>query len=131
MNKNIIPKTGSMDAKLKIDDEESWLKFARKITKNPFVLNYLLERDEYNCQWCFQKASQKNVIIHHKDYEHVCAYNKTRKYSRPTEKRPNKKVTVPDCESCKKENEKMFESCVDRLAIVHRVCNYIIEKKRA
>jgi len=73
-----------------LNDIEYWKNFAERITKNPFIKIFLLERDGKMCAWC-QKALYEQNIIHHITYDHSCTYSKAIRISSPTENRPNKR----------------------------------------
>src|SRR6266498_5145338 len=100
MNKNIIPALSQREVKEQIVDIEAWRNFAQRITKNPFVKEFLIQRDGQRCSWC-KCVLQQNKIIHHTTYEHSCTYNVILKVSSPTEKFPGKTRIVPDCKGCK------------------------------
>jgi hypothetical protein len=121
MNSKIIPKDSYSTCKNSFE-KGLWLNYARRITRNEFVLNYLLNRDGRLCSWCNKKMI-KDPIIHHNTYEHVCSFNRYIYYDRPTEKRPNRKARTPDCDSCKNRNFDRFKECMDKLVLVHGLCN--------
>jgi len=126
MNKKIIPNSERKDF-TKIYEENSWKNFASRITKNPFVKEYLLERDGCNCQWC-NKELGLNFVIHHISYDHSCTFDKMIILKRPTEKRPNKESKVPDCKLCMEEDKNRFNECMTKLVLVHSPCNWVISK---
>jgi hypothetical protein len=103
-------------------DIESWKNFAERITKNPFIKNLLIERDGSKCPWC-QKVLYGHFVIHHITYEHSCTYSKVVRVASPTENRPNKTRLVPDCQNCEKENTEGFLGCMNKLVLVHNLCN--------
>lgn len=129
MNPIIIPVIGSMEAKIKHNGSKEWKLFARKITKNPFMKNVVANRHSNRCSWC-NRSIRSEFILHHVDYDHQCMYGIETVISRPTEKRPNKKVIVPDCETCNKIRPEYFNECVNRLVPVHGKCNAVIEEYR-
>lgn len=126
MNTHLIPALGSMEAKTKFVNIEAWSLFARKITKNPYMQQFIFTRDNSICAWCGKKVVKDGFHIHHSDYEHICNFGKEIRIDRPTEKRPNKMVSIPDCETCHKIHLEYFEDCTKRLHIVHKICNSII-----
>ncbi len=126
MNKAIIPKIDPQIARAAYNEIE-WKNFALRITKNPFVKEFLLQKDGNSCQWC-NKPMNDNIIIHHISYEHSCTFGKVIEINRATEKRPNKVAVVPDCKLCKEGNEDRFNTCISKLALVHSGCNWIISK---
>jgi hypothetical protein len=125
-NKHLIPKIHPHTASLSYV-KTAWRNFAQRITKNIFVKQFLKERDGDNCQWCFNSLKM-DCIIHHTSYDHSCTFNKTIIIGRPTEKRPDRKAEVPDCELCKREDETRFLDCMKHLALVHSGCNWTISK---
>lgn len=126
MNLAIIPTLSSMDAKRGfLHDIEAWKNFARRITKNLFVKSFLLERDGVKCSWC-KKHLTAAPVIHHHTYEHVCTYNETKRIVTSALRARE----VPDCESCRQKDEHRFLTCMDKLSLVHAMCNKAIEDRR-
>lgn len=129
MNVSIIPLMGSNEAKKKHNGSNEWKLFARNITKNPFVKNMVIKRASNECSWC-NRPTRGEFMLHHLDYDHTCQYGIEKRIPRPTEKRPNKQVTIPDCESCYQERLDFFNECLKRLTPVHGKCNAEIEALR-
>ncbi|PFV54530.1 hypothetical protein [Bacillus thuringiensis] len=127
MNSSIIPKNGYRDCKEKHNNQEEWKNFARRICKNPYAKNYHKTKSRNLCSWCNMKFIR--FSLHHIDYDHLCVTSSTIKLPTPTEKRPNKTIKIPDCESCHKTNPKAFNECMKRVTPVHLGCNYIISTK--
>ncbi|MBQ8090445.1 MAG: hypothetical protein IJ233_06870, partial [Pyramidobacter sp.] len=70
------------------------------------------------------KPLKTNWIIHHADYDCECLYpDKVLTIIAATEKRPNRKIKVPDCERC--EN---IVICTKNLYTVCSICNMIIDR---
>jgi hypothetical protein len=130
MNSGLIPLHRSKDVKQNFEQNiEAWKNFAQRITKNLFVKNFLLKRDGSHCSWC-KRTMNENFAVHHISYYHCCTFKKVTVVSTPTPSNPNNYRIVPDCESCKKENEKRFLECMDKLALVHSSCNKEISDSR-
>lgn len=127
MNNQIINKFPRSAFKGKYE-RQSWLNFSSRITKNPFMLNFLAKRDGNKCGWC-GGVMKANATIHHLSYDHFCASNEIIKVERPTEKRPDRQSKVPDCESCCNSDTRIFLLCAEKLALVHRICNKKIAEK--
>ncbi|OZU87207.1 hypothetical protein CIL03_18110 [Virgibacillus indicus] len=127
MNSKIIPINRSMAMKEKHHGKEEWKMFARKIQKNPFVKNFLLNRENHKCAWCGWNIDNK-FVAHHIDYDHVCEFKVMREYPNPTVKRPKRVVRVPDCERCCIANPNLFSDCMSKLTPVHQLCNFNIAK---
>jgi hypothetical protein len=129
MNKNIIPKECRSTSRKKFSaDIEAWKNFAQRISKNPHVKSFLLERDGNACAWCKGRFITSKVV-HHLTYEHCCSYNRTITILSPTSVDSLKKRLVPDCKSCKVENNERFLSCMNKLVLVHSFCNRRIAEK--
>jgi len=130
MNKEIVPFLSQKQAKESTGvDIESWRNFAQRITKNPFVKEFLLRRDGNKCGWC-QNEIKQNRIVHHITYEHSCSYNIVIQIPSPTDKYPNKTRVVPDCKNCKEDNSNRFMSCMEKLVLVHGMCNKIMSETK-
>jgi hypothetical protein len=128
MNTHIVPDLTRSQAREKfINNLEAWKNFAQRITKNPFVKNFLLERDGNRCSWC-KCVLQQYKIIHHTTYEHICTYNKVIRISAPTLGQPYKTRLVADCKSCKEQSKEKFLECTNKLVLVHGMCNKIISE---
>lgn len=129
MNSSIIPNLPSREARVPfVQNLEQWRNFAQRITKSPFVKAFLLERDGHECSWC-KRVLGENKVVHHISYEHVCTFDRTIQIDTPTFKRSSRQRNVPDCESCKKDNNDRFISCMNKLALVHGYCNKLISEK--
>ena len=129
MKKEIIPLLSRKEVKESIvANIEAWRNFAQRITKNPFVKAFILERDGNACSWCYKNLHEVK-IIHHTAYDHICNYNKLIRISSPTVNNPNKTRLVPDCESCKQENNDRFMVCMSKLVLVHSICNKRISEQ--
>ncbi len=128
MNDALIPKIKYRDASIKHSRSESWLNFAARLTKNPFVKNFLHSRDGDNCQWCGRRFLQ-SPTVHHVDYDYTCIHTDTIRIANPTEKRPNRTAAIPDCESCANNQPQSFNACMSRLVLVHSFCNMKISKE--
>jgi len=129
MNKDIIPEVcRSAASKNFMADIEGWRNFAQRITKNPFVKDFLLERDGNTCSWC-NNVLQEIKIIHHTTYNHCCTYNKVIRITSSTVNNPHGTRLVSDCKSCKEENDGRFMACVEKLVLVHSFCNKIIAEE--
>lgn len=130
MNKAIIPIESIAEINfLSKENLKGWKNFAHRITHNPFVKKYLFKRDGNKCSWCNRDLTQ-GCNIHHITYAHYCTYDVSKEIHTPTDKRPNRTRIVPDCESCRKNNEERFLTCMSKLSLVHGPCNQKIEIQR-
>lgn len=127
MNNKVINKFPRSAFKDKYE-RQSWLNFSSRITKNLFMLDFLVKRDGIKCSWCGNVMKAKPTI-HHISYDHFCSYDKIVKVKRPTEKRPDRQSKVPDCQSCYKTDKQRFLLCAEKLALVHRMCNVKIDEE--
>lgn len=125
--KNLFPQLSSSQARLKYE-REAWLNFGRRITKNPFVKQFLISRDGNCCSWC-KKRFIKGTNIHHISYDHSCSFHKTTRISRVTSVGRIRTSIIPDCQSCSIEQPMAFQNCISKLVIVHPVCNRLIYQK--
>ncbi|MCX5791874.1 MAG: hypothetical protein NTY45_06585 [Elusimicrobia bacterium] len=121
MNLKIIPARTASDCENDYD-RELWLKFARRITKNPFVQNFLALRDGGKCAWCGEMILDAGDV-HHTTYEHACSFAGTIEIRQQTVQRHAKKRKAPDCESCKAADQARFAACMSKLVLVHPLCN--------
>jgi len=124
MNLKIIPARKAADCE-KNYNRELWLKFARRITKNAFVKEFLALRDSGTCAWCGEKIADAGNI-HHTAYDHSCSFAGIIIVRQQTVQRHSKKREVPDCERCKAENQERFDACMGKLVLVHPLCNMAI-----
>lgn len=123
MNSSIIPPVSSTEAKKSYEDNiEAWKNYAQRITKNPFVKSFLLKRDDYKCPCC-ERSLSNNSQVHHSSYNHICTFNVVIRVDSPTPHNPHKTRLVPDCQSCRKQDEYRFAACMSKLAQVHPLCN--------
>lgn len=127
MNYSIIPELGSKEAGEKRSNKEAWKTFCRRVTKNPFIKEYLRNRENNRCTWCNKTYPPHGFQVHHIDYDHECRYGVIIEVPNPTEKRPARTTKVADCETCYINNPEYFLECVSRLTTVHQSCNSTIE----
>jgi 5-methylcytosine-specific restriction endonuclease McrA len=109
-----------------------WISYSRRITKNPFVKEYLFQRQKGICLYCHKPIKDiKKAHIHHIDYMNICIYPKNDyiEIPHPTPQRPNRTAKISKCEICFKENKEQFLKCISKLALVHSVCNKNISFK--
>ena len=123
---SLIPTKSSTEAKVNYDPTK-WYLFARKITKCPFVKEYLKSIHNNKCAWCGGELKDE-FIVHHISYEHECVYTIEKKIDHPTEKRPNRTCKIPNCEICYINSKDKFDECMSKIAPVHKMCNWNIEK---
>lgn len=125
MNASIINADKYSDAKQIYGKSEQWLNYAGRITKNPFIKKCLYE--EYkNCQWCGKPLGPNSFVVHHMTYMRECVTDKTTRFPSPTEKRPDRTVKGPDCETCFHKTPKEFNECISHVVPVCRYCNRLI-----
>ena len=123
MNKEIIPKKTAEEAKKNLRPAY-WIIFARRMQKNLFMRDYIVNRHNYICAWCNTKLHK--FVLHHIDYEHECKDKHCLKI-----KLGNKNHFIPDCEKCYNDDILEFNECAKRVVPVHAMCNLDIEKSRA
>ncbi len=123
---DLIPYMLSNDAKQKNKSYQSeWVKFARKMQKNPYMKEYIFSRHKGRCQWC-KKNIQNEFVLHHVDYDHICRHPHNIRIS-SSNKRTH--LNIPDCENCCKTNRQLFMECARRVACVHNLCNKLIDER--
>lgn len=128
MNLKIIPAREALDCE-KDHDVDRWRKFARRVTKNPYVQAFLAQRDQDECAWCGQKITDGGDV-HHTTYDHDCSFPGTIVVRQQTVQRHSRKREVPDCERCRAGDEVRFDACMKRLVLVHKLCNIEISKHK-
>lgn len=106
-----------------INEKARWRNFAGRAQKNPFMKLSCWMRQHGRCAICHRPVSTDNCILHHLDYGRICLTSSCIKVPSPTEKRPNRQITCPDCERCSHENPSEFHECLSRLVIVHKGCH--------
>lgn len=124
MNDSLINEQTMHEALIAHGKSQEWRNYAQRITKNPFVKEYLFKKYKGICPYCGLKLNQ-NFVLHHRVYDRECVTAATIRVSRPTEKRPNKTAKVPNCESCT-----IFHECVDEhIYPIHVTCNMRIAEE--
>ncbi|HBA60912.1 MAG TPA: hypothetical protein DCZ92_08845 [Elusimicrobia bacterium] len=121
MDLKIIPAKSAADCE-KNYDKELWRKFARRIIRNPFVRNFLAQRDLGVCAWCGEKMLEDGDI-HHTTYDHACSFEGTIVVRQQTVQRHSRKRQAPDCARCKAADQARFDVCMGKLVLVHPLCN--------
>jgi len=121
MNLKIIPARTAADCE-KGYDRELWARFARRIIRNPFVKDFLAQRDGGKCAWCGENITD-GVGVHHTSYDHSCTYDGTIEVRQQTVQRHAKKRMAPDCRSCRGDSQARFDACMSKLVPVHSLCN--------
>jgi hypothetical protein len=128
MNLKIIPVRKAVDCE-KDYDRERWLKYARRIKKNPYVQASLALRDKDECAWCGGKITDGGDV-HHISYDHACSFAGTIVVRLQTVQRHARKREVPDCERCRASDQVRFDACMNKLVLVHKLCNLEISKQQ-
>jgi hypothetical protein len=128
MNLKIIPARQASDCE-KNYKAELWRKFARRITKNAFVEKALALRDAGKCAWCGGQITGPGEI-HHTTYDHSCTFAGTIIVRQQTVQRHAKKREVPDCERCRADSQARFDACLEKLVLVHKLCNIEISARQ-
>lgn len=129
MDLKILPVLKAADCE-KNYEHEPWHKFARRITRNPFVKSFLAQRDAGKCAWCGETITGAGDI-HHTTYNHSCTFAGTIIVRQQTVQRHARKREVPDCEKCMADNQARFEACMGKLVLVHQRCNIEISAQQA
>lgn len=127
MNLKIIPARAAADCE-KDYDREPWLKFARRIIRNPYVKAFLAQRDGGKCAWC-GGAIPDDGGVHHTTYAHSCTFAGTIEVRQQTVQRHAKKRMAPDCERCRADSQARFDACMSKLVLVHHLCNKEISEQ--
>ncbi len=111
------------------ENYERWVIFACLMQTSSFVKNYLSRRQEGKCLYCGRDLYENDYynIVHHRSYLNLCVLHSSKKSlireSKPTYKKPNRTIPVPNCEYCKWHNEEDFEECMQNLVILHDDCH--------
>lgn len=123
-NYEVVNTHSQKSKKIKYENNQKWKNYSQRITCNPYVKQYLIDKYDGICQYCGLPIKDE-FVIQHKTYDKECTTDTTIEISHPTPKRPNKIRHVPDCENCYK-----FHECVDdALYPVHKGCNFLISKE--
>ena len=125
INIKIIPKNNSMDMKNKYSNDFRWILFGRRIQRNPFVKEFLLNKYNDKCLCC-GKYIRNVFVIHHIDYDNICSLNEVitipyvTKYGKQTVR------NIPNCKKCYRDLNVKFNNCIEKLVPVHQRCNKLI-----
>ena len=117
-NLKIVNEDNLSEMKKKYNNSLAWKCYASRLTKNPFLREYLYKKYNGRCQFC-GKPLKNNYQIHHVSYDKECLHpNSIVEVPHPTPKRPNATRKVPDCANCDN-----IESCTSTLRPVCAICN--------
>ena len=128
MNLKIIPAREALACE-KSHNADGWRKFARRITRNTYVRDFLALRDTGLCAWCGGKITDGGDI-HHTTYDHACTFAGTIIVRQQTVQRHARKREAPDCQKCRGDNQARFDVCMGKLVLVHQLCNIEISKHK-
>lgn len=119
--KVLIPKKNSIEAKAEYSSmPDEWKRFARSLTKSPFVKKFLYQKYGGRCAKCGKEIKDiEKMHVHHLSYQNYCNFTE----SIEVVSKAKRKRIVPDCEKCMSANETQFEKCMSFLAPVHSICN--------
>ena len=90
-----------------------WQLFALRICKNYHLRNIMIAEQNKMCPVCDEPLKSKGVM-HHIDYDHYCQRDHLIKYA---------KRFTPNCRVCLLETPEYFQSCRQRLVVVHSKCH--------
>jgi hypothetical protein len=98
----LVPVTGSVDVPPARRESLQWRLFARRAQRNPAMVAFVVPWDGGRCAWFGAGSARADGAfqLHHRDYDHECAYGITVVIATPTAKRPGRSVEVPDCSAC-------------------------------
>ena len=88
-------------------ETQEHLNFRKKICKNPFMKNYILEQNNNKCNFC-NKEIEDVFALHHKSYNNQCRAKETVRLQIIDNKGNIRNVSVPNCEVCHKEHSEDF-----------------------
>ncbi|MBE5103420.1 hypothetical protein [Priestia aryabhattai] len=129
-SEELIPKMSSLKASEKHKDYKNhWKNFSRRMQKHPFTREFHFKLSKGICAWCDKTIDKEKFVLHHIDYDHKCINQNSIKILKPTPKRPNRKIQIPNCEECAKNYPLEFSECMKRVVPVHQICNLIISKR--
>lgn len=111
--KDVIPPILGRNIKKKYGEDPQWILYGEKLCRNKFMRDQLLEREKYICPVCGKKILKSKAVIHHRNYDNICKYNKSEK-------------NIPCCKECSINNPEYFNECEKGIICVHPYCNYII-----
>ena len=122
----LLPKRNKREARLEYENTQKlsvWKMFALRVRRNPFMKMTKQDEQDNTCPVCHEYVNANMGTLHHMDYEHLCISDVCAKFSSPTEKRPTRMISAPDCERCLKTNPAEFAECAKRLVLVHKRCH--------
>jgi|GEM_PF-2581990 len=99
----------------------------RRCHRNQFFINFKLEQTKKKCERCGNELEINDLVIHHKTYDHECAFTESIELKRKVVRRGriiNINPTVPDCEKCYYSNKESFLKCQELTQIVHNTCHF-------
>lgn len=113
----LLPKVGPEEAGKLLGDTEHWRNFARRIQRNPAVIDALRIKQQHRCPVC-QCGLDGGLTVHHVSYINRCRTETTIELVHTTQNRADRRVMAPPCEGCPEMNR-----CLSFLALVHNACH--------
>lgn len=108
-----------VECRIKYQNSSEWINFAKRCHNNPYVLDFLRDRDLDICQICHLPVEAMDATVHYATYDHAC---KDKKHVRVSGK-DSKIYIVPDCETCHRTTPDKFLGCMNCLQYVHDQCH--------
>lgn len=126
-NLKITPLMFSWEAEnLNENNAKRWHNFARAIARHPYIKNALILARGRKCAYCERPLYKSKFHVHHIDYNHLCRTTDLIAVDSPIPSKPNREISVPDCQTCKEKHPRAFKKCLKRLVLVHPSCNHIL-----
>lgn len=120
-----MPKIGPNEAAKILGNDGYWRNFGRHIQHHPAIFKLLKNKQLDRCPVC-NCGLLGNTTVHHVSYMNRCTHMDSVLIPSPTQKRPNRKTSVPPCEGCININK-----CASHLALVHNGCHVKIHAVEA
>lgn len=117
--RHLIPAAGKTECRNKYDSTKAWWKFSSDVQANPYMRSQTYKKYEGLCALCGNNLSEGEFQAHHSCYDHACSFDKTIFFTN----KEQKKIRLPDCETCHSVAPDKFKQCLSRLHAVHGACN--------
>lgn len=123
----LVPLLSKKQCRIKHESTKKWWRFSSDAQANPHMRSQSYKKYNGNCALCNRPLSEGEFQAHHSCYDHICTFGISI-YAKDSRQR---KISIPDCQTCHASSPKIFEECLKRLHAVHGACNkklYDIQK---
>jgi hypothetical protein len=105
-------------------EKQRWIAYKNYMTKSPFMINFLHQKQQKLCPICQKPIELKKSVIHHLDYDYWCYFDGFFRIAKPILKRKKRTIRIAKCEVCIDR-----KGCLERVVLLDKKCHLALHIK--